>query len=126
MVEQVRRMETHTLTGALCCAVHAALRRTEDNRLCAVVVHKGAPGECWARLFRGDPDGARCLEPPYALAESDDDVTLTLALPFWTEAGDVRMRVGEAGLELDVRGSLHLRRTFWRNECVSRKKRLGA
>lgn len=96
--------------------MRAALRRTEDNRLCAVLVPKAAPGERWARLFRGDPDGARCLEPPYCLAESDEDVTLTLALPFWTEPGDVRMRVDERGLDLDVRNSLHLRRTFWRNE----------
>ena len=29
---------------------------------------KGALGEHWRRLFRGDPDGARCLLPPYRLA----------------------------------------------------------
>ena len=29
---------------------------------------KGKPGQAWQRLFRGDPDGARCLQPPYQLA----------------------------------------------------------
>lgn len=28
---------------------------------------KGQPGENWRRLFRGDPDGARCMEPPYRI-----------------------------------------------------------
>ncbi len=25
-------------------------------------------GEHWQRLFRGDPAGARCMQPPYMLA----------------------------------------------------------
>ena len=32
------------------------------------VLCKATHGEHWRRLFRGDPDGARCLLPPYRLA----------------------------------------------------------
>ena len=32
-----------------------------------VALPKAAPGEPWSCLFRGDSDGARCLQPPYSL-----------------------------------------------------------
>lgn len=41
--------------------------QTLTARVCVVVLPKAAPGERWRRLFRGDPDGARCLEPPYSV-----------------------------------------------------------
>ena len=41
--------------------------RTQDNRVCVVAIPKAEPGEHWQRLFRGDSDGARCLQPPYTL-----------------------------------------------------------
>ena len=44
------------------------MRRTQDNRLFVAALAKGAHGEHWRRLFRGDPDYARCLLPPYRLA----------------------------------------------------------
>jgi len=28
---------------------------------------KAEPSEPWSRLFRGDSDGARCLQQPYTL-----------------------------------------------------------
>ena len=42
--------------------------RTQDNRMSVAVLSKATMGEHWRRLFRGDPDGARCLLPPYRLA----------------------------------------------------------
>lgn len=42
--------------------------RTQDNRMSVAVLCKAVQGEHWRRLFRGDPDGARCLLPPYRLA----------------------------------------------------------
>ena len=41
--------------------------RTEDNRLMLVTLPKAQAGQQWLRLFRGDPDGARCMQPPYTL-----------------------------------------------------------
>ena len=38
-----------------------------------LVMAKSGPGEHWRRLFRGDADGARCMQPPYTL--SGDAVT---------------------------------------------------
>ena len=33
-----------------------------------VQLPKAKVGQHWHRLFRGDPDGARCLQPPYQLS----------------------------------------------------------
>lgn len=67
----------------------------------------------WRSLFRNDSDGLRALQQPYALRESDDDVTLEIPLPFWTEAGDVDVAVDERGIRIAVRGGLYLKRTFY-------------
>lgn len=45
----------------------ATPRRTTDNRVCVLAIPKAEPGERWRRLFRGDSDGARCMQPPYTL-----------------------------------------------------------
>ena len=45
-----------------------SVRRTEDNRQLGLILHKGLPGEHWRRLFRGDPDGARCMHAPYSIS----------------------------------------------------------
>ena len=42
--------------------------RTEDNRFLGLALSKKLHGEHWRRLFRGDPDGARCMLPPYRLS----------------------------------------------------------
>ncbi|KAK9831834.1 hypothetical protein WJX81_000048 [Elliptochloris bilobata] len=89
--------------------------RTQDNRLLVAALRKAAHGKQWRRLFRGDPDGARCLLPPYRLAESNDDVVMELVLPFWTDPEDVSVHIAAKGVSIRVRGSLDLRRTYWRN-----------
>lgn len=61
------------------------------------------------------------FEPlPLLPAETIDDVVLELQLPFWIEAGDVRVRITERELRVDVRNTLHLRRSFWRNRWEGR------
>lgn len=90
--------------------------RTQDNRLCAVAVRKASCGESWGRLFRGDSDGLRCLEPPYRLSEGEDDVVMEITLPFWIDPEDVGVVFSEDGLHVAVRNSLQIARTFWRNE----------
>ena len=42
--------------------------RTKDNGVCVLAIPKGELGEQWRRLFRGDSDGARCMQPPYTLS----------------------------------------------------------
>ena len=46
----------------------AQVHRTEDNRVMTVQLPKAKACQHWHRLFRGDPDGARCLQPPYQLS----------------------------------------------------------
>ena len=87
--------------------------RSEDNRLLALTLHKATRGEAWACLFAGDSVGARCLRPPYALAEGDADVLLEWPLPGWVQADDVAVEVTHTGLVARVRGLGELRRTFW-------------
>lgn len=43
---------------------------------------------------------------------------LELDLPFWTDPDDVRVCITAKDLTISVRGSLDLRRTFWRNACA--------
>lgn len=56
-------MATPMHLSIVCC-----MSRTEDNRVMTIQLSKGKAGKEWKRLFRGDPDGARCLQPPYELS----------------------------------------------------------
>ena len=40
---------------------------------------------------------------------------LEVVLPFWIDSGDVRVKVTEQELQVEVRNTLSLHRTFWRN-----------
>lgn len=55
------------LEGSQVCFLLLGASRTEDNRCMGLVMWKQVVGEHWRRLFRGDPDGARCMPPPYQL-----------------------------------------------------------
>lgn len=97
--------------------------KTIDNRVCAIAIPKLEYGKTWPRIFRGDPDGARCLKPPYDLVETDDEAILHIELPFWIDTEDVRVDIDEAGISIAVRGSLYLRRTYWRNRDEESRRR---
>lgn len=92
---------------------HAGFDPAAPSRASAGSVSSPSPSTQWHSLFRGDSDGLRALQQPYALRESDDDVTLEIPLPFWTEPADVDVQVDDRGLEVSVRGALFLKRTFY-------------
>lgn len=48
-------------------------------------------------------------------AETDDDVTMEIELPFWIDAADVRVHITDTQLQVDVRNTLSLQRVYWRN-----------
>lgn len=41
--------------------------RSQDKTLFVMSLHKGKPGQKWQRMFCGDPDGVRCMQPVYNL-----------------------------------------------------------
>lgn len=41
--------------------------RTADNRLVLLTLAKAEPEVQWMHMFRGDPDGARCMQALYNL-----------------------------------------------------------
>lgn len=87
-----------------CCPAHSSCFAAA----CAVIPY--------VQLFNGDTDRARCMEPPYRLLESSADTTVEIELPFWIDHDDVRVKITAADIEVDVRNTLRLKRTFWRNE----------
>ena len=103
------------LAGSLDPGAAVETLRTEDNRVCAVAVAKGEPGRRWERLFVGDPDGARCLEPPYSLFEGEEEVLVQVELPFWIDPGDVLVDIDERRLRVEVKNTLRLERRYWRS-----------
>jgi hypothetical protein len=109
--------------GALDAGAAADAFTSADNRMLALTLRKGVPGEPWARLFRGDSVGARCLAPPYALSESDADVLLEWPLPAWVAAADCAVAITHTGLAARVAGVGELRRTFWESPDERARRR---
>lgn len=97
------------------------VRRSQDKRIFTAGLPKASPGTDWKRLFKGDPDGARCLEPIYSISEDTDNVILEFFLPFWIEGEDVRVSIGERGLTVWVRNEAQVQKTYWRNEEEERR-----
>ena len=89
---------------------------TDDNRFFTAALPKGKMGERWDTLFEGDPNGVRCLEPPYRLKEHKNEVVMEIVLPFWIDEEDVRLDISEEGFECEVRNTIHLKRSFWKNK----------
>lgn len=56
------------------------LRRPPDNRVCVLGLPKAEYGKHWPRLFEGDTDGVRCMQPPYTLSR-EPHPPLAHALP---------------------------------------------
>mmetsp|Transcript_9128 Transcript_9128/g.15666 ORF Transcript_9128/g.15666 Transcript_9128/m.15666 type:complete len:532 (+) Transcript_9128:380-1975(+) len=85
-----------------------------DKRMFTMAAAKGVPGEHWPQVFRGDSAGARCLEPPYILTETEDEVVMEIKVPFWIDKGDVVVDITEKAITVEVRNQLQLQRTFWK------------
>ena len=98
---------------------------SDDNRLMCISLEKAEIGDMWRRLFDGDSDGVRALEPPYRLYESTDEVVFELEVPFWIDAEDVDVRVTLTHLEVNVRNQYRIKRTFWRNASREHEERKG-
>lgn len=99
--------------GALAVGAAVDAVISEDNRMVALTLLKATPGEHWRSVFAGDCVGARCLRPPYVLAEADDDVMLDWPLPPWVTAKDCSVEITVDGVSAAVRGVGALRRVFW-------------
>lgn len=57
----------------------------------------------WMYAVQGDSAGARCLQQPYKLTESQDEVIMEFELPFWMDKDDVRVDIDEDGVTVEVR-----------------------
>lgn len=57
----------------------------------------------------------RCCTCCACFAETEEDLSVEVMLPFWIDSGDVRVSVTETELKAVVRNTVSLRRTFWRN-----------
>ena len=113
------------LAGPLAVGAPAEAHCSEDNRMLALSMRKGGeqPRARWRRLFCEDSAwGAdRAMQPPYTLAEGDEDVILELPLPrSWEAAGRAPLEVSitEERLRVEVceEGGvrrLMLERVFW-------------
>jgi hypothetical protein len=42
-------------------------------------------------------------------------VIVEVELPFWIDNDDIQVSIGERQLDVTVRNTLHLRRTYWYN-----------
>lgn len=91
-----------------------------DNRYHVFVLPKAQQDAKCARLFIGDSDGCRCLEPIYDLYDTDDEVLLELKVPFWIDAEDVHVEFSKTKVEIWVRNHLYVARSFWTElECIA-------
>lgn len=97
--------------------------RTTDNRICAIAIPKSEPGQQWKRIFEGDSDGIRCIHPPYELFETEEDAMVQIELPFWIDTEDVRVEFGATVLSVEVRNTMNVQRTYWRNLDEHTKRR---
>ncbi|KAL3154051.1 hypothetical protein ABBQ32_013597 [Trebouxia sp. C0010 RCD-2024] len=87
--------------------------RSKDNTLYVMCMTKRKFKQRWLRMFRGDPDGARCMQPLYTLTESQNDVQLEMQVPFWIDGSDVHIAIGEQQLHVAVRNTICFSRTYW-------------
>lgn len=104
-----------TLDGGIDTSTPLETYRTADNRQMALTLPKEQYGTTWQRLFRGDSDGLRCMQPPCTITETDSEVTLEFELPFWIEEEDVQVDISSTQLSVFVRAELSFRRRYWRN-----------
>lgn len=96
-----------------------------NGRLALVTLAKRPPYGAWKRLLRGGGggrDGARCVEPPYAVSEAADCVCVDFPVPPWVRSEDVAVAVTPDELAVRVEGVLDVRRRFWCDGARGRRR----
>ena len=89
---------------------------TDDKRAIMLEIRKARIGEDWKKLFVGDPDYARHLEPPYEMTESNEEAIMEFELPFWIDAEDVGVSFNSKNVRVKVAGEFDITREFWKKE----------
>jgi len=89
--------------------------KAQDNTFITLAIPKKIPGEKWKELFKGDSTGARCMQPPYKLLETNEDVTMEIQLPFWIDKEDCFVEITPRFVHVRVRNEVELFRTYWRD-----------
>eukprot|EP00958_Prasinococcus_capsulatus_P015003 scaffold1590_cov417-Prasinococcus_capsulatus_cf.AAC.8 len=95
--------------------------KTKDNRLFLAWFSKAKRGLKWMRLFKGDPDGVRELQPLYRMTENDDDVIVEIDCPFWIEKDDCTVVITADGISVKVRGYCDFHRTYFKDSDPASK-----
>jgi len=113
---------------------------SDDNTLLALIMrvrdeHTEGSAEAhhqsWRRLFVGDSDGFRSVQPPYSLAEGQGDVTMEWPLPGWVTVEQLSVLITPDELEVTVTpppneksvdAPMRLHRTFWRDPDTGAKQ----
>eukprot|EP00873_Tetraselmis_striata_P023008 jgi/Tetstr1/443272/TSEL_031306.t1 len=96
--------------------------KSQDHRFMTLCIPKAVPGE-WKHLFEGDPDGARCLQPPYELTELEDEVVIELELPYFVEPEDVAVHIDGHGVAVKCSSAgCNLKRTYWRDSAEEKRQ----
>jgi len=99
---------------------------SDDKRIMLLEIRKARIGEDWKKLFVGDPDFARYLEPPYEMTETKDEAIMEFELPFWIEAEDVGVFFSSANVRVKVSGEFDITREFWRKKVDTTKTKNDA
>jgi len=87
--------------------------QTEDKRFFVLSIPKRNMGEDIKQCFDGDPDYARCVQPPYTLHESNTEVIMEFELPFWIDEEDVRVDITKRSVRVRVTNEIDTIRHFW-------------
>ena len=87
--------------------------QTEDKRFFVLSIPKSNMGEDIKQCFEGDPDYARCMQPPYTLHESNTEVIMEFELPFWIDEEDVRVDITKRTVRVRVTNEIDTIRHFW-------------
>ena len=95
----------------------------KKSGLYLVKMHKGNPGEHWARLFEGDPAGVRCLVPPWKMTENEDDVVLEIDCPHWVQPDDITIEFTDKMFTCKVQGHIETWRTYWTKTDEAQKSK---
>ncbi len=72
-------------------------------------LHKGKPGQKWQHMFRGDPDGVRCMQSIYNITGKHPLLTCSaLTTHDWPEQGFLKL----TALIAEVKGPVSIQSTI--------------